>query len=554
MVWFLPPLSANSIGGHWQLIEKRTNSSDWTAALDLVRDAIAEFPNEADFRVTEAWVLRNLKRNREATNRARNALAQFKNSVKLKEQLAHSLCALFDELYAAAGYKKENVPAEAYEIATEAYTLYPMAWSTTVFATSLRLQGRQSEAIQLLEKAVRKYPKEQFVRENLAFAYFDAANLELNSTKNYARAITLAESGLRYKPGFDWGVRVIAWANLRLAKYPTALAAFSNLLAANPQDTSLRDTLGYLYYEYTRSLAKKKDTRKLISLQTEIRTFADAPAERARHFVGALRNIADATEDFASLADFLKTLAARYRDEPYFHAMAGAVLNQVKLKLEREKRPEAENIDAESLSYLRRAMEIYERQYPNRPRLSGLALPVRGRFVVAAEFDGGGTHSGFEKYSYDFMHVDTSNATLKPGTKGNRNEHYHTFGEAVYAVLDGEVVNVTDDYTDHTETGYVRFGAGNSIQIRHSNGTMSHYAHIRRGSAIVKKGMQVTRGQRIAAVGNTGLSHAPHLHFCIVSDDWVTLYHSFTAVPVMRNGQELPGAEVFQVGDIVNAE
>jgi hypothetical protein len=132
-------LGALSISEHWQRIEARTNAADWQNAYPLIQSAIAEFPREEGFRITESWVLRNLKKNREAVSAGRAALAAFPSSAKIQEQLAYSLCALFDEIYSGVGFQKERVPAEAHEIAAEAYRLFPMAWSATVYGNSLRV-------------------------------------------------------------------------------------------------------------------------------------------------------------------------------------------------------------------------------------------------------------------------------------------------------------------------------------------------------------------------------------------------------------------------------
>jgi murein DD-endopeptidase MepM/ murein hydrolase activator NlpD len=56
------------------------------------------------------------------------------------------------------------------------------------------------------------------------------------------------------------------------------------------------------------------------------------------------------------------------------------------------------------------------------------------------------------------------------------------------------------------ETGY-----GNVLEIDHGNGIVTRYAHCSRID--VRQGQRVTRGQTIAAVGKTGLSTGPHLHY-----------------------------------------
>jgi murein DD-endopeptidase MepM/ murein hydrolase activator NlpD len=54
-------------------------------------------------------------------------------------------------------------------------------------------------------------------------------------------------------------------------------------------------------------------------------------------------------------------------------------------------------------------------------------------------------------------------------------------------------------------------GYGNMVVIDHGNGIVTKFAHASR--ILVTVGTRVARGQRIALVGNTGLSTGPHLHY-----------------------------------------
>ncbi len=54
-------------------------------------------------------------------------------------------------------------------------------------------------------------------------------------------------------------------------------------------------------------------------------------------------------------------------------------------------------------------------------------------------------------------------------------------------------------------------GYGNVVTIDHGHGIVTKFAHA--SKLLVRKGERVTRGQRIALVGSTGLAVAPHLHY-----------------------------------------
>ncbi|MDA3912328.1 MAG: M23 family metallopeptidase [Bacteroidales bacterium] len=77
-------------------------------------------------------------------------------------------------------------------------------------------------------------------------------------------------------------------------------------------------------------------------------------------------------------------------------------------------------------------------------------------------------------------------------------------GTPVYAAGDGKVIRV-----DHNRS---RRGYGNLVVIDHGyDGLETRYAHL--NTIDVKKGQRVERGQQLGAVGNTGMSTAPHLHY-----------------------------------------
>ena len=73
-------------------------------------------------------------------------------------------------------------------------------------------------------------------------------------------------------------------------------------------------------------------------------------------------------------------------------------------------------------------------------------------------------------------------------------------GEPVFSIADGSVVLAED-----------LFFSGVSAFIDHGDGLVSMYFHF--SELLVEEGEEVTRGQQIGRVGQTGRATGPHLHF-----------------------------------------
>lgn len=140
-----------------------------------------------------------------------------------------------------------------------------------------------------------------------------------------------------------------------------------------------------------------------------------------------------------------------------------------------------------------------------------------------------------------------------------RADSWHGFGEPVLAPADGTVVRVLDGQPDEPvgAIGQTLGQEGNHIVVEIGARRYAVLAHLRQGSVRVRPGDRVRRGQQIAAVGDSGNSLAPHLHFHIQdhpdSGDQVrTLPVVFRDVVLTRGeGESTPASADLRRGDHV---
>ena len=83
-------------------------------------------------------------------------------------------------------------------------------------------------------------------------------------------------------------------------------------------------------------------------------------------------------------------------------------------------------------------------------------------------------------------------------------------------------------------------GYGNAIEVRHPNGFVTRYGHLRSFSRTARRGARVGIGQTIGFVGMTGLATAPHLHFEVLVSG---VQRNPRVALAMKGGEPLPAAE-----------
>jgi len=123
------------------------------------------------------------------------------------------------------------------------------------------------------------------------------------------------------------------------------------------------------------------------------------------------------------------------------------------------------------------------------------------------------------RFAMDFFGVDATGKTHKAA--GERPADYFGYGADVLAVADGTVIAARDEFKEAATIAEVAEvaignGTGNYVALDIGSGRVAFYENLQPGLA-VKVGQQVRRGDRLGALGLTGETHTPHLHFHVAN-------------------------------------
>ena len=168
-----------------------------------------------------------------------------------------------------------------------------------------------------------------------------------------------------------------------------------------------------------------------------------------------------------------------------------------------------------------KALRPWRKLAERRPSPHTVDLPVRGVWHVAKDMTGHHQWKHHALFAFDL--------TIQRDGKRYRGDNrknlaaYYAWGQPFYAVADGIVKSVENDHPDVAPGVLGRYEQANSIMIDHGGGVFAHYAHHQKGSARVRPGDRVWRGQELALVGNSGRSGVPHLHFSLSDADYFSI-------------------------------
>lgn len=149
----------------------------------------------------------------------------------------------------------------------------------------------------------------------------------------------------------------------------------------------------------------------------------------------------------------------------------------------------------------------------------GLAAPA-GAVPLSAPFGDADYGHFYPTAYYDHSGVDWACGGIR--YSGHRGSDFGVgswagmdAGRDVVAAADGTVETTNDGEYDRCSSGACSGGSGygNYVKIRHDDGSVTYYAHLKKWTVAVSVGQRVRCGTRLGLVGSSGYSTGPHLHF-----------------------------------------
>ena len=348
----------------------------------------------------------------------------------------------------------------ALELFREALKLDPdNQWAINGFGAMLNKSGDHHQAVDVLERGYRLYPESKYIPGNLMNALRSLGDelwesgRELEADKEYRRALAIDPEDF--------------WTNLTM------------------------------YYNHR--LAEKTDTKDLAEKVIELidDRLVTEQSESVKAFYINYGNYLFSKLDVSHAREILGHGLELFPDDPFIYSALAFTYFRIDMDTWREM---SERTLKMVPSSDQKALGFYQ-------------FPLNNERIKVTQGNHGGiSHLGLlGGYAWDFVVVDESG---KFSSQWEGKENHYIYGAAVYAAADGVVEYVNDSDPDTEPGENDPLYSGNVINIRHENGEVSVYVHLRQHTSLVRMGDAVRQGQQIAEVGCSGrYVDFPHLHF-----------------------------------------
>lgn len=276
----------------------------------------------------------------------------------------------------------------------------------------------------------------------------------------------------------------------------------------NDQYQSMKKRIKYMYEngnsQFIEILCESKSIGEFLNNAEYITTISEYDRDMLTEFQHIVEAVTQQEEmlkaEYAELESMQDSLIAKQNE-----------MNELLAGKEEELKKISADLGAtkEKLEQLKKAAAEAARKKEEQERLAKAQAQANagGGGAGAPVVSGNGTFThpcpGYSRISSEFGWREAPIAGAGNNHKGM--DLAAPTGTPIYAAAGGTVT-----------TARYSSSAGNWVVINHGNGLQTYYMHA--SALYVSEGQTVSKGQNIAAVGSTGQSTGPHLHFQVMQN------------------------------------
>lgn len=274
----------------------------------------------------------------------------------------------------------------------------------------------------------------------------------------------------------------------------------------NDQYESMKKRIKYMYEngstQFIEVLLQSKDLSDFLNKTEYISTISEYDRNMLKKFQEVVKDVEKQQKELKKQQEEMETLQDELIEKQNSVETLLSTKNEEILALKDEisaNDKQLAQLEAAAKAAAEAARKKAEAQAAAQAAASGSSSA--GASVVSGNGEFAHPCPGYTRVSSEFGYRDAPLAGASTNHKGI--DLAAPTGTPIYAAQSGTV----------TSAGYSG-NAGNMIVINHGNGMQTYYMHC--SKIYVSAGTKVSKGQNIGAVGSTGNSTGPHLHFQVM--------------------------------------